>query len=139
MFLEAVALFGTPAIIGIPARINVATTQLWQFFEFPVRVDVAAAYAMPLLLITLAMVGVQRMMFAAEAMSSQTGKGGERRPIQLRPWRWPLLGWCLLVGLSRRRVADAGAAGGIVRQSLGTRTVARQPHAAQLPLSDLPA
>ncbi|HUD59345.1 MAG TPA: iron ABC transporter permease [Acetobacteraceae bacterium] len=99
VFLEAVALFGTPAIIGIPARINVATTQLWQFFEYPVRVDVAAAYAMPLLLITLAMVGVQRMMFSRRGYVSQTGKGGERRPIQLGFWRWPLLGWCLLVGL----------------------------------------
>ena len=43
IFLETIALFGTPAIIGIPARINVATTQLWQFFEYPVRVEVAAA------------------------------------------------------------------------------------------------
>ncbi len=99
VFLEAVALFGTPAIIGIPARINVATTQLWQFFEYPVRVDVAAAYAMPLLLITLAMVGIQRMMFNRRGYVSQTGKGGERRPIQLGLWRWPVLAWCLLVGL----------------------------------------
>ena len=30
---------------------------------------------------------------------SQTGKGGERRPIQLGIWRWPLLAWCLAVGL----------------------------------------
>ncbi len=99
VFLEAVALFGTPAIIGIPARINVATTQLWQFFEYPVRVEVAAAYAMPMLLITLAMVGAQRLMFSRKGYVSQTGKGGERRPIQLGVWRWPLLAWCLLVGL----------------------------------------
>jgi iron(III) transport system permease protein len=100
VFLEAVALFGTPAIIGIPARINVATTQLWQFFEYPVRVDVAAAYAMPLLLITLAMVGAQRLMFARRGYVSQTGKGGERRPIQLGViGRWAMLAWCLLVGL----------------------------------------
>ena len=39
VFLETIALFGTPAIIGIPARINVVTTQLWQFFEYPVRVE----------------------------------------------------------------------------------------------------
>src|SRR5689334_19948942 len=51
-FLEAIALFGTPAIIGLPAHINVVTTQLWQFFEFPVQAEVAAAYAMPLLAIT---------------------------------------------------------------------------------------
>ncbi len=99
VFLEAVALFGTPAIIGIPARINVATTQLWQFFEYPVRVEVAAAYAMPMLLITLAMVGAQRLVFARRGYVSQTGKGGERRLIALGAWRWPVLGWCVFVGL----------------------------------------
>jgi iron(III) transport system permease protein len=99
VFLEAVALFGTPAIIGIPARINTATTQLWQFFEYPVRVEVAAAYAMPLLLITLLMVGAQRLMLRRKGFVAQTGKGGERRPIQFGPFRFVLLGYCLFVGL----------------------------------------
>jgi len=98
VFLEAVALFGTPAIIGIPARINVATTQLWQFFEYPVRAEVAAAYAMPMLLITLAMIGAQRLMLNRKGFVSQTGKGGERRLIALGFWRWPMLAWCLFVG-----------------------------------------
>jgi iron(III) transport system permease protein len=100
VFLETIALFGTPAIIGIPARINVVTTQLWQFFEAPVRAEVAAAYAMPLLLITAGLIGLQRLMLARKGYVSQTGKGGERRPIRLGPWRWVLLGWCVLVCLA---------------------------------------
>jgi iron(III) transport system permease protein len=99
VFLEVVALFGTPAIIGIPARINTATTQLWQFFEYPVRVEVAAAYAMPLLLITLVMIGAQRLMLRRKGFVVQTGKGGERRPIALGWSRFPLLAACLSVGL----------------------------------------
>ena len=99
VFLETVSLFGTPAIIGIPARINVVTTQLWQFFEYPVRVEVAAAYAMPLLLITVALLGGQKLLLARRGYVSQTGKGGERRPIRLGPWRWALAGWCAAVGL----------------------------------------
>jgi iron(III) transport system permease protein len=99
VFLEAVALFGPPAIIGIPARINVAATQLWQFFEYPVRVEVAAAYSMPLLLITLAMIGLQRLLLHRKGFVSQSGKGGARRPIPLGPWRFVLLGWCALVGI----------------------------------------
>jgi iron(III) transport system permease protein len=99
VFLEAIALFGTPAILGIPARINVVTTQLWQFFEYPVRVEVAAAYAMPLLLITAGMIVVQKLMLARKGFVSQTGKGGERRPIRLGPWRWVAFGWCAFVGL----------------------------------------
>ena len=51
-FLEAIALFASPAMIAIPARFNVVTTQLFQFFGNPVRVEVAAAYAMPLLGVT---------------------------------------------------------------------------------------
>ncbi|MBV1799179.1 iron ABC transporter permease [Siccirubricoccus sp. G192] len=99
VFLETIALFGTPAIIGIPARINVVTTQLWQFFEYPVRVEVAAAYAMPLLLITVGLIAAQRLVLSRKGFVSQTGKGGERRPIRLGPWRWLLFGWCAGVGL----------------------------------------
>ncbi|MBL6458208.1 iron ABC transporter permease [Belnapia sp. T6] len=99
VFLETIALFGTPALIGIPARINVVTTQLWQFFEYPVRVEVAAAYAMPLLLITVGMIVAQKLFLARKGFVSQTGKGGERRPIKLGPWRWLLFTWCALVGL----------------------------------------
>ncbi len=98
VFLETVALFGTPAILGIPARINVVTTQLWQFFEYPVRVEVAAAYAMPLLLITVVLIGGQRMLLSRRGYVAQTGKGGERRPIELGRWRWALLAYCGLVG-----------------------------------------
>ena len=99
IFLETIALFGTPAIIGIPARINVVTTQLWQFFEDPVRVEVAAAYSIPLLLITVALIGVQKLLLSRKGFVSQTGKGGERRQIKLGPWRWVLFAWCLAVAL----------------------------------------
>lgn len=99
VFLETIALFGTPAIIGIPARINVVTTQLWQFFEYPVRVEVASAYAMPLLLVTVVMILAQRLLLSRKGFVSQTGKGGERRPIRLGRWRWALFGWCAFVGL----------------------------------------
>ena len=99
VFLETIALFGTPAIIGIPARINVVTTQLWQFFEYPVRVEVAAAYAMPLLLITMLIIGGQKRLLARKGYVSQTGKGGERREIRLGIWRWPIFAYCMLVSL----------------------------------------
>ena len=139
VFLEAVALFGPPAIIGIPARINVAATQLWQFFEFPVRVEVAAAFSMPLLLITLALITLQRRMQGRRGYVSQTGKGGARRPIELGPWRWVLFAYCALVGRDRGGHADGGAAGGVLRQGLGQRPEPRQLHSRQLRVPDLPA
>jgi len=59
-FLEAIALFGVPALIALPGRFQVMTTMLWQFFEFRPKVEVAAAYAMPLLAITVALFWLQR-------------------------------------------------------------------------------
>src|SRR5215470_4180662 len=58
-FLEAIALFGAPALIALPARFHVVSTQLWEFFESPVRVEEAAAFALPLLVITVLMFWLQ--------------------------------------------------------------------------------
>jgi len=96
-FLEAIALFASPAMIAIPARFNVVTTQLFQFFGNPVRVEVAAAYAMPLLVVTVLLVVVQRLMTRRKGFVALTGKGGERRPIALGPWRWAVFGFAMLV------------------------------------------
>jgi len=96
-FLEAIALFGVPALIALPARFQVMTTMLWQFFEFPPKVEVAAAYSMPLLAITVALFWLQRRIIARKGYVALTGKGGERRLIRLGRWRWPVLGWCVFV------------------------------------------
>ncbi len=99
VFLEAISLFGVPALLGIPARINFVTTQLWEFFGHPLRIEVAAAYSMPLLLVTLLLIWVQRLLLARKGYVSQTGKGGERRPVDVGRWRWALLTHCVAVGL----------------------------------------
>lgn len=96
-FLESIALFGAPALIALPARFHVVSTQLWGFFSYPVRVEEAAAYAMPLLLITVALIGVQRWLLGRKGYTSVTGKGGERRLIRLGRFRLPMLLYALLV------------------------------------------
>jgi iron(III) transport system permease protein len=96
-FLEAIALFGVPALVALPGRFQVMTTMLWQFFEFPPKVEVAAAYAMPLLAITVALFWLQRKIISRRGYVALTGKGGERRLIRLGRWRWALLAWCLFV------------------------------------------
>jgi iron(III) transport system permease protein len=97
VFLEAIALFGSPALLALPGRFHVVTTQLWQFFEFPPRVGVAAAYSMPLLGITILLFWIQRRITSRKGYVALTGKGGERRPVALGKWRWPMLGFCLAV------------------------------------------
>lgn len=97
VFLEAIALFGSPALLALPGRFHVVTTQLWQFFEFPPKVGVASAYAMPLLIITIVLFWVQRRITSRKGYVSLTGKGGERREVPLGPWKWVVLAYCLFV------------------------------------------
>jgi iron(III) transport system permease protein len=96
-FLEAIALFGAPALIALPARFHVVSTQLWEFFESPVRVEEAAAFALPLLIITVLMFWLQRAILGRRGYAAVTGKGGERRMIRLGAWRWVMLGYALFV------------------------------------------
>ncbi|HEX6511018.1 MAG TPA: iron ABC transporter permease, partial [Chloroflexota bacterium] len=98
-FLEALALFGVPAFLLIPARQQVMTTQMYLFFQFPVRTELAAAYAMPLLLVTMGLLYLQRRLIGRRRFTTITGKGGIRRQHRLGPWRWPALGLCLILPL----------------------------------------
>ncbi len=97
VFLDTVALFGTPAIIALPARIRLMTLVLWQFFEFPVRAEAAAAYAVPLILITVAMFSVQRLILSRKGYVALTGKGGSRAMMPLGLFRWVMLAYSLLI------------------------------------------
>ncbi len=98
VFLEAIALFGVPAIIGIPARVPVMTTQLWSFFQYqPPRLELASAYALPLLVITVCLLLFQKWILMRKGYSTVTGKGGYRRIISLGKAKYPLFAGCLLV------------------------------------------
>jgi iron(III) transport system permease protein len=96
-FLEAIAIISSSIMIALPANINLVSLQLWQFFGYPLRVETAAAYAMPLLLVTVGLFWLQRRILGAKGYVALTGKGGERRLIDLGAWRWPLLAYSGLV------------------------------------------
>lgn len=96
-FLDTIALFGTPAIIALPAQFNVMTLQLWQFFEFPVRAEAAAAYSIPLLGITCLLVWVQRLILGRKGYATVGGKSASRRVIRTGRFRWLPFGYALLV------------------------------------------
>jgi iron(III) transport system permease protein len=99
IFLESVALYGTPALIAIPAGINLASTQIVSFFEYPVKIEQAAAFSMPILALTGVMLYLQRRLLARKGYVSVSGKGGERRAFDAGGWRWLLLGYSLFVSL----------------------------------------
>jgi iron(III) transport system permease protein len=97
MFLETIILYGVPAMIGVPARIYVITTQLFSLFEWPPRIGLAAALSLPLLLVTAGLLVMQRRLLARRSFATNRGKGGRRRLVDLGPVRWVALAFCALV------------------------------------------
>src|SRR5437879_8266302 len=74
MFLETIILYGVPAMIGVPARIYVLTTQLFSLFEWPPKIGVAAAISLPLLLVTAVLLVIQRRLLAHRSFATNRGK-----------------------------------------------------------------
>ena len=97
-FLESIALFGSPAMIAIPARYNVVTTQLLEFFSYPVRVEVAAAYALPLLAITILLYGLQQRIIGRRGHVTHDRQGRGSPPDRARSLALRcMFGGCLFV------------------------------------------
>jgi iron(III) transport system permease protein len=95
--LQALALFGSPAILALPAGFHTITTQIWSFFQYPPRIEQAAAFSLPLLLATALLLLVQKRVLGRRGYAAVGGKGGARRTIALGLWRWPATAACLLV------------------------------------------
>ncbi len=98
VFLETIALYGTPALIAIPARFNVATTQLTTFFEYPAKIELAMAFSVPMVLITIVLLVAQRMMLRGGTVAV-SGKGGAREPMKIGRWKWLFLGHGIVVAV----------------------------------------
>ncbi|MBI1848632.1 MAG: iron ABC transporter permease [Candidatus Rokubacteria bacterium] len=95
--LQALALFGSPAILALPAGFHTITTQIWSFFQYPPKVEMAAAFSMPLLVATALLLWLQRRVLGRRGYAAVGGRGGQRRRIALGAWRYPALAGCLLV------------------------------------------
>src|SRR5262245_21263237 len=95
--LQALALFGSPAMLALPAGFHTITTQIWSFFHYPPKVEMAAAFSIPLLLATALLLQLQKRLLGRRGYASVGGKGGQRRNIPLGRWRYPALAACLAV------------------------------------------
>jgi iron(III) transport system permease protein len=93
-FLETLVLFGAPAMLAMPARFHVMTTQLWAFFHYPPKVEVAAAYAMPLLVCAAGLLWAQRRLLGRRTFTTVGGRAAAPRPVRLGAWRWPAAAAC---------------------------------------------
>ena len=99
-FLQAMTLFGSPAILALPAGFHTMTTKIWSLFQYPPKLELAAAAAVPLLLLTILLLQGQKFLLGRRGFSVVGGKYGAPRPIEMKGWRWAALGFCLLVLLN---------------------------------------
>jgi iron(III) transport system permease protein len=95
--LQALALFGSPAILAMPAGFHTITTQIWSYFQYPPKIELAAAASMPLLVATGFLLYLQKHVLGRRGYASVGGKSGQRRTIPLGLWRWPAFAVCLAV------------------------------------------
>lgn len=99
-FVRALESFDTPAIIALPARIEVLTTKIYReaLAAYPPDYNLAATYGVSLLSIALAFVYLYRRLTArAEAFATVTGKGYRPNVVDLGRWRFAASGAALAV------------------------------------------
>jgi iron(III) transport system permease protein len=90
-FLQSMTIFGAPAILALPAGIDTMTTKIWSLFQFPPQLGLAAAAALPLLMITVALLKAQSSIMGRRGYSVIGGKSTGSRPIRLGAWKVPAL------------------------------------------------
>src|SRR5258706_8000153 len=90
-FVRAIESFDTPAIIALPARIEVFTTKIYReaVGAFPPNQNLAAAYGVSLLFITMIFVYFYRRLTThSERYVTVTGRGYRPTIIDLGNWRY---------------------------------------------------
>jgi iron(III) transport system permease protein len=96
-FLQAMTLFGSPAILALPAGFHTMTTKIWSLFQFPPKPELAAAASLPLLVLTVVLLRAEAMVLGRRGYSVVSGKQGNPRLVPLGALKWVALGFVFLV------------------------------------------
>src|ERR1700722_16270235 len=107
-FLQAMTLFGSPAILALPAGFHTMTTKIWSLFQYPPKLELAAAAAVPLLLLTILLLRAQHTILGRRGYAvlggrqgaprlGRLGRRGAPRLVRLGAWRWVALAASFLV------------------------------------------
>lgn len=98
-FVNAIALFGSQAIIGLPGRIVTLPTSIYSLFDYPPRYGLASALSLLFIIITVVALYLQRAFLARRSYVTLGGKGARPQLMDLGPGRWVLFGLCVLTFL----------------------------------------
>jgi len=87
-FLQAMTLFGSPAILALPAGFHTMTTKIWSLFQYPPKPQLAAAASLPLLILTVLLLRAEHMILGRRGYAVVGGRQGRPRPVELGRWKW---------------------------------------------------
>jgi iron(III) transport system permease protein len=96
-FVNAIALFGSQAIIGLPGRIVTLPTRIYALFDYPPEYGLASALSLVFVLITIVALYLQRAFLARRSFVTLSGKGARPQLMKLGPARFVLLGFAILI------------------------------------------
>jgi iron(III) transport system permease protein len=99
-FLQAMTLFGSPAILALPAGFHTMTTKIWSLFQYPPKLELAAAASLPLLVLTVALLRAEAVILGRRGYAVVGGRQGDPRRVALGRWKWVALAAVLLVLLN---------------------------------------
>ena len=99
-FLQAMTLFGSPAILALPAGFHTMTTKIWSLFQYPPKPELAAAASLPLLVLTVLLLRAEAMILGRRSYAVLGGKNSAPRLIQLGWLRWVGLAFCFIILLN---------------------------------------
>src|ERR1700759_775110 len=86
-FLQAMTLFGSPAILALPAGFHTMTTKIWSLFQYPPKLELAAAAAGPLLVLTILLLRGESLVLGRRGYSVVGGRQGSPRLVPLGRWK----------------------------------------------------
>ncbi len=95
--VQALTMFGSPAILALPAGFHVITTKIWSFFQFPPHLELAAASALPLLIVTMLLLQGQKWLLGQRGYTVIGGKSGVARRTKLGRWAWAAWAYVVLI------------------------------------------
>ena len=94
-FVNAIALFGSQAIIGLPGRVFTLPTRIYALFDYPPQYGLASAMSLIFVAITVVALALQRAYLARRSYVTVGGKGSRPALIDLGAARWGVLAFCL--------------------------------------------
>ena len=96
-FVNAIALFGSQAIIGLPGRVFTLPTRIYALFDYPPQYGLASAMSLIFVAITVVALYLQRGYLAKRSYVTLGGKGSRPQLVDLGPARWGVFAFCTAV------------------------------------------